>query len=79
MSERRSPIHSERAVISQDVVNPTSMEASEEARAKPCHDQGASMSWVPGVVNPVANKMNSDSGPQVSHQEPLPARAIPGR
>ena len=78
MSERRSPISTSREVISQDVVNPCSMRASEEARAKPCYDNGDPMSWVPGVVNPVANKMNSDSGPTVAYQTPLPARPIPG-
>lgn len=74
---RRNPLQSGREVISQDVVNPVCMDASLEALAKPTHSQGESMSISQNVVNPVANKMNSDSGPAVAYQTPLPARPVP--
>jgi len=79
-NSRQNPITSHQVTISQQVVNPCSMEASEEERAK-VKIENKSDSYVisQNVVNPVANKANCHGGPQAFAQTPLPARPIPGR
>lgn len=78
-NSRQNPITHNSVTISQQVVNPVSMEASEEARAKVLIEQkSGSYAISQQVVNPVANQANCHGGPQAFAQEPLAMRPIPG-